>query len=1049
MRSIEAEVQARWEKEKIFETDAPADPTQPKFFCTFPYPYMNGQLHIGHSFSLSKTEFASGYQRMKGKNVLFPFAFHCTGMPILACADRLKREIEIYGCPPDFDKEIVNEYEEEIAASGAARDNVPKDKAKSKKTKAASKVGSESRQWNILKKLGIPEAEIPRFADAKHWLLYFPPIAVEDLKAFGLHTDWRRSFITTDVNPFYDSFIRWHFDKLIALNKLAYGKRNTVYSPFDGQPCADHDRATGEGVGPQEYTAIKLRVVEPWPAALAPLKGREVFCVAATLRPETMYGQTNCWILPEGEYGAFEMKNKDVFIMSDHAARNFSYQEMTEKQGDIPKLLTVTGAELVGCPLKAPRAQFEVVYMLPLLTISMVKGTGIVTSVPSDSPDDFAALNDWKQKEAFREKYSVKAEWVLPFEPVPIIDVPELGDLAAPKVCADMKIKSQNDREALAKAKELVYTKDFYEGVLKVGEHAGKRVQDAKPLIKAEMIASGQAVAYAEPEQLVMSRSGDECVVCLTDQWFLAYGEQQWQAETRKHLESMDTFTEETKSQMHIALDCIHQWPCSRSYGLGTKLPSDPQFLIDSLSDSTIYMAFYTVAHLLQGGVIDGSVVGPAGIRAEQLTDAVWDYIFLEGKYPADCGIEQYVLDKCRQEFNYWYPMDLRVSGKDLIQNHLIFWLYNHVAIFPKSKLPLGVRANGHLLLNSEKMSKSTGNFLTLREGVEKYSADAMRFTLADAGDGMEDANFQHDTANKAILRLTGQLAWIEEIISGEIKLRSGPPATFADRVFASAINRAIRDSDAAYERMMFREALKTGFYDLQTARDNYRAACVDTEMNKELIMRFIWVQALILKPICPHMAEHWWKLLGHTTSILREQYPIAGPVDEVLARANEFLQDALHEGRVKLNAYLNPKKGRKEDVVQPKTAQFYVAKAYPEWQQKILTTLSALYEQNGNEFPPEKTIATTLSTVPELKPYGKKIMPFVIVVKTGVSEKGKQAFQVMSEFDEMQVLRDNLAYLTDAMGLQVVLNYADEEDPSQPKAVANAAPGKLVYAFV
>ncbi len=38
--------------------------------------------------------------------------------------------------------------------------------------------------------------------------------------------------------------------------------RNTIYSPLDGQPCADHDRATGEGVGPQDYTLIKLEVKE-------------------------------------------------------------------------------------------------------------------------------------------------------------------------------------------------------------------------------------------------------------------------------------------------------------------------------------------------------------------------------------------------------------------------------------------------------------------------------------------------------------------------------------------------------------------------------------------------------------------------------------------------------------------------------------------------------------------------------------------------------------------------------------------------------------------
>ena len=79
--------------------------------------------------------------------------------------------------------------------------------------------------------------------------------------------------------------------------------------------CADHDRASGEGVGPQEYTIIKLKVLE-FPGVLAPLAGKEVFLGPATLRPETMYGQTNCFVLPEGEYGAYEMASGEVLIIS-------------------------------------------------------------------------------------------------------------------------------------------------------------------------------------------------------------------------------------------------------------------------------------------------------------------------------------------------------------------------------------------------------------------------------------------------------------------------------------------------------------------------------------------------------------------------------------------------------------------------------------------------------------------------------------------------------------------------------------------------------------
>jgi leucyl-tRNA synthetase len=63
---------------------------------------MNGRLHLGHAFTLSKAEFAVGYQRLKGKRILFPFGLHCTGMPIKACADKIKREIAEFGNPPVF-----------------------------------------------------------------------------------------------------------------------------------------------------------------------------------------------------------------------------------------------------------------------------------------------------------------------------------------------------------------------------------------------------------------------------------------------------------------------------------------------------------------------------------------------------------------------------------------------------------------------------------------------------------------------------------------------------------------------------------------------------------------------------------------------------------------------------------------------------------------------------------------------------------------------------------------------------------------------------------
>jgi leucyl-tRNA synthetase len=79
----------------------------------------------------------------------------------------------------------------------------------SKKSKAAAKAGSGVTQWGILKQSGIPESDIPAFRNTDHWLRFFPPLAVQHLSEMGCGVDWRRSFITTDMNPYYDSFTRW------------------------------------------------------------------------------------------------------------------------------------------------------------------------------------------------------------------------------------------------------------------------------------------------------------------------------------------------------------------------------------------------------------------------------------------------------------------------------------------------------------------------------------------------------------------------------------------------------------------------------------------------------------------------------------------------------------------------------------------------------------------------------------------------------------------------------------------------------------------------
>lgn len=330
----------------------------PKWFGTFPYAYMNGSLHLGHAFSLSKVEFAVGYERMKGRRALFPWAFHCTGMPIKAAADKLVNEIAKFG--DDFsgyrDEEEDVGNADQPPTSSLTQSNAPK----AEKGKLAAKSGGLKYQFQILENMGVERSEIHKFADPVYWLRYFPPIAKADTASMGARLDWRRAFLTTDVNPYYDSFVRWQMNLLRAQQKIAFGERYTIYSPKDGQPCMDHDRSSGEALGPQEYTALKMEVCE-WGARAADVAAKlpanaRTFFVAATLRPETMYGQTNCYVGPAIEYGLFKINDQDVYLCTERAARNMAFQGVTKERGVVEKLASVKGEALIGTKIKVSDA---------------------------------------------------------------------------------------------------------------------------------------------------------------------------------------------------------------------------------------------------------------------------------------------------------------------------------------------------------------------------------------------------------------------------------------------------------------------------------------------------------------------------------------------------------------------------------------------------------------------------------------------------------------------------------------------------------------------
>ncbi|KAK5997199.1 Leucyl-tRNA synthetase [Cladobotryum mycophilum] len=1088
--AIEKKYQQKWQDDKVFETDAPTTAEvpfhsisaaelrekEPKFFGTMAYPYMNGTLHAGHTFSVTKVEFAAGVARMQGKRALFPMGFHCTGMPIKACADKLVNEIKLFG--EDFsgykeDEQPVSEEKPKPAGKPVKEDVT---KFTTNKSKANAKTVKMKYQFQIMQAIGIPTEEIHKFADSMHWLQYFPPLTIRDLTSFGSRIDWRRSFITTDVNPYYDAFIRWQMNRLKELDKIKFGKRYTIYSIKDGQPCMDHDRSEGEAVGPQEYTALKLKVLEWAPKAAEAIKdklpeGANVYLVPATLRPETMYGQTCCFVGPKLSYGVFKARENEYYVVTERAARNMAYQGIFAQEGVIEKAADIQGSDIVGTLVNAPLSLHkEGVRVLPMETVLPTKGTGVVTSVPSDSPDDYATVTDLAKKADY---YGIQKEWA-ELEIYPIIETPTYGDLCAPFLVKKLKIASPKDTKQLEEAKELAYKEGFYQGILKVGDFKGEKVEIAKPKVRAQLFEAGEAFAYSEPERKVVSRSGDDCIVSLMDQWYLDYGEESWKETALKWVQNADgkgleTWSVETKNSFEGVLNWLNQWACARSFGLGSKLPWDKQFLVESLSDSTIYMAYYTVCHWLHKDLY-GKEKGIGGVAPEQMTDDVWDALFCRRDLTDDVisssGIPRATLESMRREFEYFYPLDLRSSGKDLIPNHLTFFLYIHLAIFPPEYWPRGVRANGHLTLNGEKMAKSTGNFMTLHEMVGKYGADASRIALADAGDAVTDANFEEDVADNSILRLYNLREWCEEMVREQSDLRSGPTNSFQDALFNNDINAAAKETIEQYNLTNYKLALKAGLYELTSARDFYREGCAAAgiKMHKDLVFRYVELQSLLLAVIAPHWSEYiWLEVLKKDTSIQNARFPEISTVDAALSATRDYVRTMASNINSAEAQQLKKKAKGKEisfDPKQPKKLTIFMSEKFPAWQGKHIELLKELWNPETKSVTiNDKELNGRIAKLGEMK----KGMPFVQGLKKRL-QAGESPSVVLEQklaFDEKETLSQMISGLKRTSGLVVCdvlvveeggkkgirLEDGQQVDISVPVA-ENAVPGSPSFFF-
>jgi len=278
--------------------------------------------------------------------------------------------------------------------------------------------------------------------------------------------------------------------------------------------------------------------------------------------------------------------------------------------------------------------------------------------------------------------------------------------------------------------------------------------------------------------------------------------------------------------------------------------------------------------------------------------------------------------------------------------------------------------------------------------------------------------------ADAGVLRLYTFYHWVQDVMKECLRARTSSE-TFADRAFANEMNRLIELTAKHYDATNFKEAIKTGFFEYQAARDNYKQLCgSDANMREDLVSRYITTQALILSPICPHICEKIWHEFGsgsETDLIVDARWPCVEPVDGNLVEQNEFVHRAVRDFRLRREQKLNPKK-KSSTLAPPKEATVYIAKRQPEWKLEIVRTLKKLYDENGAQFPPNKVISQQVGK------QHKDAMPFVQLIREKVDKAGGEFIaEEESEIDQQEVLESIHNYLLSTLQLEK-LCYVDIE---------------------
>ena len=874
-QSIEKKWQDRWSEGKIFE--ATPDREKKKIFITSPYPYPTGPLHIGHGRSFINGDIFARYYRAKGYNVLYPMAFHITGTPVLAISASLEMK----------DPKMMERMRKYISLH----------------TMDDKKI----------------QAILESFIDPWNVVNYFSKSIEIDFKSIGMSIDWRRKFTTGDKA--YNKFIEWQYFHLKDRGYIEKGEYPILYCPRDENAVGEDDISSGDelDLNINEFVCIKF----PF---------EDGYLVASTLRPETIYGVTNIWINPNGDYAKASV-NDETWIISEEAVFLLRNQNK-----NIEVLNKFKGNELIGRKAKDVYEVKEIL-ILPGDFVDTSTATGIVYSVPAHAPYDYIALIDLQKDKNQIEKYNLNEREIDLIYPIQIIELKGVKQFPAKFYSERNDVATQFDKDKLDLATSENYRDEFYNGILneKCGKYQGMKVSDAAIQVSKDLIEEKKAdKVYIPVTKNLTCRCGSKIIVSiLKDQWFLNFQAEDWKDKAFKCLNNMKIVPNKYRVSFEKIFNWLEKRPCARKRGLGTKLPFNKEWIIESLSDSTIYMAFYTISYKLK----------EYNIKPEQLIPEFFDYIFLCKGDVEDLSrnaeIEKEILYELNKEFLYWYPVDHRHTAIMHISNHLSFFIFHHAAIFPELHWPKMISLIEPVIIEGQKMGKSKGGVISLADIQKKYSADLFRFYISHGADFSVYMDFREKEIQAIRIHIQKFFNFMNSNIlqSKNVEGKYDRIKNKYSKVILSKIVRKFIEADEALKQFNLRRYLQISFYEIFNLVQDLSKF---TDENKEFLIIFKLIHTDWLKLLSltiPHICEELWELSGYKTFIstniwddFNKEY-INNEIENEFGYISSTIEDILNIKKV---------------VKEYKTNNVYIYMA-PKWMYNVLDLINSK-EDNFDE---------------------------------------------------------------------------------------------------